>query len=87
MSVKLLTEHHFEFLSLTGCITGSSESTLVKIPNCWKSRVTAQMLIFSYPSLRNLFLDNNFCQNKTAAKGVVEFWNIVIGGKSVNRYS
>ena len=43
MSVKLLTEHHFEFLSLTGCFTGSSEATLVKIPNCWKSRVTAHI--------------------------------------------
>ena len=30
MSVKLLTEHNFEFLSLTGGCTGSSESTLVK---------------------------------------------------------
>ena len=26
-----------------GC-TGSSESTLVKIPHCWKSLVTAQIL-------------------------------------------
>ena len=30
MSVKLLTEHHFEFLSLKGGCTGSSESTLAK---------------------------------------------------------
>ena len=43
MSVKLLSEHHLEFLSLKGCCTGSSESTLVKIPHCWKLRVTAQM--------------------------------------------
>ena len=35
ISVKLLNEHHLEFLSLTGCCTGSPESTLVKIP--WKS--------------------------------------------------
>ena len=41
MSVKLLTEHHLEFLSLKGGCTGSSESPLVKIPHCWKSRVTA----------------------------------------------
>ena len=34
MSVKLLTEQHLEFLSLKGGYTGSSESTLVKIPNC-----------------------------------------------------
>ena len=37
MSVKLLTEHHLEFLSLKGGSTGSSDSTLVKIPYCWKS--------------------------------------------------
>ena len=30
MSVKLLTEHHLEFLSLKGGCTGSSASTLVK---------------------------------------------------------
>ena len=37
MSVRLLTEHHLEFLSLTGGCTGLSESTLVKMPHCWKS--------------------------------------------------
>ena len=37
MIVKLLTEHHLEFLSLKGGCTGSSESTLVKMPHCWKS--------------------------------------------------
>ena len=31
MTVKLLTEHHLEFLSLTGCFTDSSESTIVKM--------------------------------------------------------
>ena len=45
MSVKLLTEHHFEFLSLKGGCTGSSESTLVKMSNCWKSHATAQMFL------------------------------------------
>ena len=33
MSVKLLTEHNLEFLSLKGGCTGSSESTLVKMPH------------------------------------------------------
>ena len=42
MSVKLLTEHHLEFLSSKGGFTGSSESTLVKMPHYWKSRVAAQ---------------------------------------------
>ena len=36
-SVKRLTEHYLEFLSLKGGCTGSSESTLVKMPHCWKS--------------------------------------------------
>ena len=44
MSVKLLTEHHLEFLLLKGGCTGSSESTLVKIPHCWKSHVTAHLI-------------------------------------------
>ena len=43
MSVKLLTELHLEFLTLKGGCTGSSESTLVKMPHCCKSHVTAQM--------------------------------------------
>ena len=30
MNIKLLTEHHLEFLSLKGGCTGSSESILVK---------------------------------------------------------
>ena len=43
MIVKLLTEHHLEFVSLKGGCTGSSESTLVKMPHCWKLHVTAYM--------------------------------------------
>ena len=43
MIVKLLTEHHLEFLSLKGGCRGSSDSTLVKMSNCWKSRAAAQM--------------------------------------------
>ena len=44
MGVELLPEHHLEFLSLKGGCTGTSESTLVKMPHCWKSRVAAQLL-------------------------------------------
>ena len=43
MTVKLLIKQHLEFLSLKGGCTGSSESTLVKMPTCWKSHVTAQI--------------------------------------------
>ena len=52
MSVKLLTEHDLEFLSLTGSCTGSYESTLVKMPHCWKSNVTAQL----YETVNQLYL-------------------------------
>ena len=40
MNVKLLTEHHLEFSS-----TGLSESILVKMPHCWKSRIVANLLV------------------------------------------
>ena len=42
MIVKLLTERHLEFLSIKGGCRGPSESTLVKMSNCWKSRALAQ---------------------------------------------
>ena len=41
MIVELLTEHHLEFLSLKGGCRGSSESTAVKMSNCWKSHALA----------------------------------------------
>ena len=47
MTVKLLTERHLEFLSLNGGCRGSSESTLVKMPHCWKSHAMAQKLTLS----------------------------------------
>ena len=45
MSVKLLTEHDLEFLSLKGDCTGSFDSTLVIMPHCLKSHVTAHIII------------------------------------------
>ena len=45
MSVKLLTDHHLEFLSLKRSCTSSSESTLVKIPHSWKLYVAAHMIL------------------------------------------
>ena len=42
MIVKLLTEHHLELLSLAGGYTDSSETTLAKMPHCWKSHAGAQ---------------------------------------------
>ena len=48
MTVKLLTEHHLEFLSLKGGCRGSSESTHVKIPHCLKSRVMTHLILIVY---------------------------------------
>ena len=64
MSVKLLTDHHLEFLSLhvTGGCTGSSEPTLVKKPHCWKLHVMAHILFRNHPTTEQ---DNNI------------FWDLV----------
>ena len=43
MTVKLLTENNLMFLSLTRGCTGLFETTLVKIPHCWKSYAVAHM--------------------------------------------
>ena len=48
MNIKLLAEHHLEFLSSKGGCTGSSESTIVKMPHCWKSHVKAHIVLISY---------------------------------------
>ena len=45
MTVKLLTEHNLELLSLRGGCTDSSESTFVKMPHCWKPYVTDQNFV------------------------------------------
>ena len=43
MIVKLLTEHNLEFLGLKEGCRGSSESTNVKMPHCWKSHALAKI--------------------------------------------
>ena len=43
MIVKLLNEHHLEFLSLKGGCT--FESTHVKMQHCWKSHAAAQIKV------------------------------------------
>ena len=72
MIVKLLTEHHLEFLSLKGGCRGSSESTLVKISNCWKSHAAAHVC-FESPewSYFKIWLNHNNLQNVWTKK---EMW-------------
>ena len=48
MIVKLLTEHHLEFLSFKRGCRGSSESTHVKMADCWKSHGLDQILAGVY---------------------------------------
>ena len=52
MSVKLLTEHNLEFLRLKGGCTGFFESTLFKMPHCWKSHVAAYILFHRLSALQ-----------------------------------
>ena len=51
MSVKLLKEHHLEFLCLKGGRTGASKTALVKMPHCrgiFISRDMGQYMRFLY---------------------------------------
>ena len=59
MIVKLLTKHHLEFLGLKGGCRGSSESTHVKMPHCWKSHAAAQMLYARYTFFLKGYVYNN----------------------------
>ena len=45
MIVKLLTEHHLEFLSLK---RGSWVSTFVKMSNCWKSHAATHIELLTH---------------------------------------
>ena len=67
MIVKLLTEHHLEFLSLKGGCRGPSESTHIKVPHCWKSHALAHFYIglLCYFYCYKLDVQNRSIQNKT----------------------
>ena len=72
MSPRLLIEHHLEFLSFKGGYTGSSESTLVKIPHCWKSHVTA----YIWAAMRETWLWGSKNENSQLLRPVriLKFW-------------
>ena len=73
MIVKLLTERHLEFLSLKGSCTGSSESTLVKMSNCWKSHALAQIETCHQTVT---IAENRFAQAATATTMSLQFFRI-----------
>ena len=60
MIVKLLTEHHLEFLRLRGC-RGSPDTTHVKIPHCWKSHVGSNMDVITDPDEVTWKISVKFC--------------------------
>ena len=45
MTVKLLTAHDLKFQNLKGDCTGSPQSTLVKMPHCWKPHMSQLNLL------------------------------------------
>ena len=55
MTVKLLTEHQLDFVSVKGGCTGSSESICVKVPHCWKSDVDYGILFLALAKISEMF--------------------------------
>ena len=73
MNVQLLTEQHLEFLSLIGGCSGSSQSTLVKMPHCWKSYAPAQLgLIIMSPYSRLLIFAKKLGLTKFGQTGEIQ---------------
>ena len=79
MNVQLLAEQHFEFLSLKEGCTECSESTLIKMPYCWKSHVTAHITMFSTP-----FSSYNEALIKLSNKN--DFKSLLIISQEVQQY-
>ena len=72
MSVKLLTEHRLEFVSLKGGCTGSSESTLFKMPHYG----VAQFMIYwlradAYDTLDGTFISQRKGKIQTSTTNLV----------------
>ena len=82
MIVKLLTEHHFEFLSLIGGCRGSSEYTLVKMSNCWKSHAAAH-----YCNCLNVYSRFQVFAEISASKKIQSGWSPTVPGKVHDQYN
>ena len=73
MIVKLLTKHHLVFLSLKGGCTGSSESTLVKMPNCRKSQVAFQLWYSAKKHINAWYFIWIICFTQKIKKDITKF--------------
>ena len=60
-----------EFLILKGGYTGSSESTLVKMPHCWKSHVTVKLFYLFFRFHMDVSKKSEF---KSALITVLRMW-------------
>ena len=65
MIVKLLTEHHLKYLSLKGGCRGSSESTHVKMPHCWKLHALAHIIF-------TILMTHVYCMHILSSEGLVK---------------
>ena len=74
MIIKLLTEHHLEFLSLKGGCRGSSFSTLVKMSIFCKSHTVAQL----YLSPVDFFLKKSAFSKKNNLGSLSEWQTVSI---------
>ena len=83
MSVKLLTEHHLEFLSIKEGCRGSSESTLVKMPHCWKSHVLAHILRAGIvPVSPGLYMGLSVCTSVIRSVFLILIWKVSVNNVS-----
>ena len=76
MIVKLLTEHHLEFLSFKGGCRRSSESTLVKMSNCWKSLAAAQISWELYCTVMNQLTSSESTWENMASKRQITHYSL-----------
>ena len=75
MSVKLLTEQHFGFLSFKGGCLDSSESTLVKLPHCWRLKFGSWKHGHQFP-LCTWYISHNLLSSKFGSEKLIYFINI-----------
>ena len=73
MNVKLLTEYHLEFLCLKEGCSCSSESTLVKIPHCWKSHVAAHIMLSNGLQAKTSEYEKEMPRSKTTDQPIFTF--------------
>ena len=79
MTVKLLTNQYLEFLCLKGGCTGLSETTLAKMPHCWKSHVVDQFNDQTYSTKLHLIMQYSTKIANNLALYIVIFWQSTCG--------